>query len=342
MKNFLFSMATTVAMAFASCDKNSESLLPVTDEMNGSHVRITLTDGSETRVSSADMVAAEAWEKSLSSLSIFTFDNTGRLIVRRDFTASELTAKSAIFALPKSAADTECSFYAVANFDASSAKTEVALMALVENAAAAYNGTFAEVSTKALRLGGFVMSGMKTQAVGAVNSMTNVGITLKRTVAKVALQTSVDASFAQKYGGTLTINSVKLSKAASQSLVVTGATSATGAMNFTHTQVPAMQSGEYRSLFYCYENGVLSDGERVLLEIHATYDLDGNDATTDDRSEVIYPIELTGQDNAGQLLRNGYYRIAANITGLTGLDCPVSVTVAEWESPITQTVELGD
>ena len=43
------------------------------------------------------------------------------------------------------------------------------------------------------------MSGMKSQTVGAVNSTTNVGITLKRTVAKVALQTTIDPSFADKY-----------------------------------------------------------------------------------------------------------------------------------------------
>ena len=262
------------------------------------------------------------------------------LIVRRDFTASELAAKSATFSLPKSAAGTSCSFYAVANFDASSAKTQAALTALVENAATAYNGTFAEVSSKALRPGGFVMSGMKTQTVGAVNSTTNVGITLKRTVAKVALQTTVDASFAQKYGGTITINSVTLSKAASQSLVVAGAAPSTGAMTFTHTQTPAAASGKYNSLFYIYENDALAAGSRVLLEIVATYDMDGDAATTDDRSEVTYSIELAGKA-AGEILRNGYYRIAANITGLVGQECAVSVSVADWETPVTQNVELG-
>ncbi len=184
------------------------------------------------------------------------------------------------------------------------------------------------------------MSGMKTQTVGAVNSTTNVGITLKRTVAKVALQTTVDASFTQKYGGTITINSVKLSKAASQSLVVAGAAHSAGAMIFTHTQTPANASGKYDSLFYIYENGALTAGNRVLLEIYATYDLDGNDATADDRSEVIYPIELTGKE-AGRISRNGYYHISANITGLVGQECAVSVSVADWETPVTQTVELG-
>ena len=272
----------------------------------------------------------------MSSLSIFVFDNADNFVIRRDLTSSELAAKSATFSLPKSLASTPCSFYAIANYDASSAKTRAALTALVEKSAADYN---AEVSTSAKRSGGFVMSGMKSQTVGAVNSTTNVGITLKRTVAKVALQTTIDPSFADKYAGTLTINSVKLSKAASQSLVVAG-TPTPGAMTFSHTQTPATASGKTNSLFYIFENGTLTAGNRILLEINATYDSDGNTSTTDDRSEVTYSVELTGKA-AGEILRNGYYRVAANITGLVGQDCAVSVTVADWETPVTQNVELG-
>ncbi|UEA87805.1 FimB/Mfa2 family fimbrial subunit [Alistipes senegalensis] len=275
----------------------------------------------------------------MSSLSIFVFDNADNFVIRRDLTSSELVAKSATFSLPKSAAGTECSFYAVANYDASSAKTRAALTALVENSAAAYNGTFAEVSTAAKRSGGFVMSGSVTKTVGAENTTTNIGITLKRTVAKVALQTTIDPFFSQKYGGSLTVNSVKLSKAASQSLVVAG-TPMPGTMTFSHTQTPAAASGKYNALFYCFENGALTAGNRVLLEINATYDLDGNASTTDDRSEVTYSVELTGKA-AGEILRNGYYRVSANITGLVGQDCVVSVTVADWETPVTQNVELG-
>ena len=275
----------------------------------------------------------------MSSLSIFVFDNADNFVIRRDLTSSELAAKSATFSLPKSLASTLCSFYAIANYDASSAKTRAALTALVEKSAADYNGTFAEVSSAAKRSGGFVMSGSVTKTVGAVNTTTSVGITLKRTVAKVAVQTTVDPSFANKYSGTLTINSVKLSKAASQSLVVAG-TPTPGAMTFSHTQTPASASGKMNSLFYIFENEALAESSRVLLEIEATYDLDGEDTTTDDRSEVTYSIELTGKA-AGEILRNGYYRIAANITGLVGQDCAVTVTVTDWETPVTQNVELG-
>ena len=111
-------------------------------------------------------------------------------------------------------------------------------------------------------------------------------------------------------------------------------------MTFSHTQTPATASGKCNALFYCFENGALPAGNRVLLEINATYDSDGNTSTTDDRSEVTYSVELTGKA-AGEILRNGYYRVAANITGLVGQECAVSVTVADWETPVTQNVELG-
>ena len=341
MKRIFFAATALFAVLFASCDKETETITPMHPATAvGAQVTISLSGADpDTRAFFDTTAAAESWEKSLSTLSVFAFDNGGALIIRRDFTPAELSARSATFSLPKSAAGTECSFYAVANYDASSAKTRAALTALVENSAAAYNGTFAEVSTSAKRSGGFVMSGSATKTVGAVNTTTNIGITLKRTVAKIAFQAAVDPSFADKYSGSLTVNSVKLSKAASQSIVVAG-TPTPGAMTFSHTQTPAAASGKYNALFYCFENGALAAGSRVLLEINATYDPDGNASTPDDRSEVTYSVELTGKA-AGEILRNGYYRVSANITGLVGQDCVISVTVADWETPVTQNVDLG-
>lgn len=341
MKKLILAATAIVAALFASCDKEPEMLNPTTPgAVDGAQVTLTLSGADEQTRAFFDTTAkAEAWESSLSSLSVFAFDKAGTLILRRDFTSSELTAKSATFALPKSTAGTECSFYAVANYDASAAKTKAALTSMLEKSAGDYNGTFAEVSSKAKRSGGFVMSGSATKTVGAVNTTTDIAITIKRTVAKVALQTTIDPTFSEKYGGTLTINSVKLSKAASQSLVIAG-TPTPGAMTYTHTQTPASASGKMNNLFYIFENAALTAGNRVLLEINATYDLDGSDATTDDRSEVVYSVELTGK-SAGDILRNGYYRVTANISGLVGQDCEVSITVADWETPVTQNVDLG-
>ena len=133
----------------------------------------------------------------MSSLSIFVFDNADNFVIRRDLTSSELAAKSATFSLPKSLASTPCSFYAIANYDASSAKTRAALTALVEKSAADYNGTFAEVSAAAKRSGGFLMSGSATKPVTA-GASTAVAITLKRDVAKIAVQSPPSDAFASR------------------------------------------------------------------------------------------------------------------------------------------------
>ena len=97
-------------------------------------------------------------------------------------------------------------------------------------------------------------------------------------------------------------------------------------------QTPPRLPGKCNALFYCFENGALPAGSRVLLEINAiaTYDSDGGTSTTDDRSEVTYSVELTGKA-AGEILETATtVSCAANITGLVGQECAVSVTVADW------------
>ena len=338
MKKIL--IAAFAALAFFSCDKEEPMIKKDMDyTADGAAVTMTFTAESSTRAFFAEDATAEAWEKSLSSLTVYVFNSKGDLIVQRDFTASELSAKSATFALPHATANTTCDFYAVANMSLSSIGTKSALLAKLETAAADYNGTFDEVSTKAKRSRGFVMTAGTSKAI-ADGSTTSVALTLKRTVAKVAVLTSIDASFAGKYSGTLTVTETKLLRAASQTPIIAPATPTPGAMSYTHVQTPMTASGKYRNMFYIFENGPFAEASRVALEITATYDADGNAATTADRMEVVYTVPLTGKAE-GEIVRNGYYRIAANITGLVGQDCQVAVTVAEWESPVTQSVDLG-
>ncbi len=303
------------------------------DPAGGSVVTLTLADETTTRAASA---TAEKWENSLSLLTIFAFDESDNLLVKRNFNTTELGEKSASFALPKSTAGTDCSFYAVANIYASGINSKDALIAMLENSAASYNGTYAEVTGGAMREGGFVMSGSTTKEIGAVNTATKVAITIKRTVAKVALELSTSDSFKASYPtATLTFKSASISKAASQTPVISSALS-TGAMTYTHTQSNATPN----YLFYIYENGDLASGSRVMLEVVTTFDADGNAETTADQSEVVYSIELSG-DGAGAISRNGFYNVVATINGLVGQDCEVTISVADWETPVTQNVNLG-
>lgn len=336
MKN-LFLAAIAALGLLASCAKDENVIL---ETSKGASVTVSFMEDAEpTRAFFGETATAESWEKSLSSLCVYVFNAKGDLITERSFTASELSAKSATFALPHATAGTTCDFYAVANITLSGVATKSALLAKLETAAAEYNGTFAEVSTKAKRGGGFVMSAGLSKAV-AEGSTTSVALSLKRTVAKIAVQTSIDPTFAAKYSGTLTVTNAKIVRAASQSPIIAPATPTPGAMTFTHTQVAAAASGKYQNLFYIFENGVLPEASRVMLEITATYDADGNASTTADRMEVVYTVPLSGKAG-GAIARNGYYRIAANLTGLVGQDCQVAVSVAEWEGPVTQNVELG-
>lgn len=339
MKKILF--VAMAALALYSCNKDAETMPPNSQPapVDGAVVSMSFTDEYPTRAFFAEASTAEAWEQSLSSLAVYVFNAKGDLIVLRNFTASELTAKSATFALPNATAGTTCDFYAVANLSLTGIATKSALLAKLETAAADYNGTFAEVSTKAKRSEGFVMTAGVSKAI-AVGVTTSIALTLKRTVAKVAVLTSIDASFAGKYSGTLTVTSAKLLRAASQTPIIAPATPTPGVMSYTHMQTPMTASGKYRNIFYIFENGALAENNRVALEITAIYDADGNASTTANRMEVVYTVPLTGKAG-GEIFRNGYYRIAANITGLVGQDCQVAVTVAEWESPVTQSVDLG-
>ena len=99
--------------------------------MNGNAiaaVTMTFTAESSTRAFFAEDATAEAWEKSLSALTVYVFNSKGDLVVQRDFTVSELTAKSATFALPHATANTTCDFYAVANMSLSGIGTKSALL----------------------------------------------------------------------------------------------------------------------------------------------------------------------------------------------------------------------
>ena len=266
-----------------------------------------------TRAFFGSTAAAETWEKTLNTVTIFVIDPSGDLLVKRSFSAAELSAKKAIFALPDAVPGTVCEFYAVANLDVADVGDKTTLMALLERDAASYNGTFAEVSAKAKRTGGFVMSGSASKAVAAAGSSTDVAITLKRTVAKVAIQVTPSPQFGSLYPR---------------------------AFNFSTTQASDAASGKYRNLFYLYESPARNVGSRVKATIDATYDMDGDFSTVAGQSSMTYEVELDGA-SGGEIRRNGYYRVDITINGLSGHDASLTVTPAEWESPVTQTVELG-
>ena len=178
-----------------------------------------------------------------------------------------------------------------------------------------------------------------TEAVAAAGATTDVAITLKRTVAKVAVQITPSPQFGSLYQGVVRVNSITLSNGATQTLLF-HTTYNPGFFNFSTTQQSDFSSGTYRNLFYLYECPARNVGSRIKATIDATYDRDGDFSTAAGQSSMTYEVELDGAAG-GEIRRNGYYRVDVTINGLTGQDATLTITPAEWESPVTQTVELG-
>ena len=328
MKNLFLAAAAALGL-LVSCNKEDNEIY---ETSKGAVATVSFTDEEPaTRAFFGSTAAAETWEKALNTVTIFVIDPSGDLLAKRSF--------SATFALPNAVPGTVCEFYAVANLDMAQVNSSDVLTAMLEQDAASYNGTFAEVSAKAKRTGGFVMSGSASKAVAAAGSSTDVAITLKRTVAKVAVQGTPSPQFGSLYQGAVRINSITLSNSATQTPVFPTKTDP-GAFNFSTTQASDAASGKYRNLFYLYESPARNVGSRVKATIHATYDMDGDFSTAAGQSSMTYEVELNGA-SGGEIRRNGYYRVDITINGLSGHDASLTITPAEWESPVTQTVELG-
>ena len=332
MKHLFLAAAAALGL-LVSCNKEETDIYATS---KGAVATVSFTDGEPaTRSATAE---AETWEKTLNTVTMFVFDPSGDLMVKRSFSATELSAKKATFALPDAVPGNVYEFYAVANLDVANVGDKTTLTALLERDAASYNGTFAEVSTKAIRTGGFVMSGMATETIAA-GSTTDVAITLKRTVAKVAVQVTPSPRFGSLYQGAVRINSITLSNGATQTPVFHSDYNP-GAFNFSATQASDAASGKYRNLFYLYESPARNVGSRVKATIHTTYDMDGNFSTAAGQSSMTYEVELDGA-SGGEIRRNSCYRVDITINGLSGHDASLTITPAEWELPVTQTVELG-
>lgn len=79
-------------------------------------------------------------------------------------------------------------FYVVANSDNPEKVADLTeLRSTTESEAASYNGTFDEVTTKAVRSGGFTMTGSATKAIAQAGQTTDVQIGIERLVAKIAV-----------------------------------------------------------------------------------------------------------------------------------------------------------
>lgn len=355
MKQFIIRLAAMAAMtaAIVACDK--ENLDPAPDNgRNESIVELTLKNESAAdRTRAFGAGTTEAWEKSISSAVLIVYNASGTQILRRVLTAAEVNGSTTTpikFVLPGVSADASCDFYVVINRNiADNITTKAKLLEELESDIASYNGTYANVTTKAMRSGGFVMTGATTAKIAA--GTTSVTMTVKRVVAKVEIQTTMTDAFRSKYGnGCIEIKKITLSKGAEKSYLIdqTANKYATVSSSFTSAQdaycdktgASKTNAYKYNNLFYINEKAAAATGSRIKVVLNAVYDADGNLSTTTDQLAVTYETELTGA-TGGKIARNGSYKVNAKLDGLTGQDVTLAVTVANWDALSTQDVNLG-
>lgn len=334
MKKLLTNSATLIILLLtSSCTKSPSPTVAVSAENT---VTISFANSNfATKAFFDDVTISSPWEKTITSLSIYVVDNAGKFVIQRNFAPEELPTLKADFAIPASMVGNSYTFYAIANNPAT-VMNKAELDALQDNNINLYNGAFADVTSRNIRPNGFVMSGNTTAAIQPTN--TPISIELNRTVSKIAIQAATTTAFEQRYVGAIFINDVNITASAASAKIVNDGTF--GNYIAELHQVPNIQGKNIQSLFYLYPNGARAVGSRTTLKLVGVYDADKNPATTADQLPLEYKIELDGV-STGALLRNGYYRVAININGVTGSDISVTITLNDWLAPITQTVEIG-
>ena len=354
MKHLFFKSAALAAMmaTLAACDKTTLTDDPV-PEGKDAVVELKFVSPEGSRAFGAG--TTETWEKEVKTATVIAYNAAGAQLLRRDdLTAAQIngsTTTPVSMVLPNVNVNDAVDFYVIINrtIDAT-VTTKAGLLALLESDIASYNGTYANVTTKASRTAGFVMAG--TQNVKIVSGVTPVTITVKRIVAKLEVQCTMTAAFRSKYGnGCVQIKKVTLSKGAEKSYLIDQTTAKYAAVSSSFTsaqdsycdQTGASKPNQYKynNLFYINEKAAANAGSRVKLVIEAVYDADGNLTTTADQVPVSYETELTGT-TGGKIVRNGSYMVNAKIDGLTGQDVTLAITVANWDTLSSQDVNLGE
>lgn len=324
--------------ASVSCAKRE---IPAPVPKDGNRVTLSfISRPNDTKTFFDDKATTELWEQNIRTLQAMVFDGMGKLIVRHDFSSEEITARKATFELPASVAQTACSFYAIANRSLSGIDSKAGLLAEVEEACDEYNGPFEVVTSMAARQGGFVMTGFCTQTIAAGRT-TEAFIVLERTVAKVAIRTSLSPDFSEHFPGSLRILSARIEGTASQTPLIRTTESSAENADFSFEQGSFSGNETFDNLFYVFETPPSATGTIAYVVLKGIYDLDGDVETTADRYPVDYRIPISGMGESNSIARNGYYRIAVTLSDLSGEPADIVVSVCPWQTPEVQNYGLG-
>ncbi len=334
-------MAVAASALCASCSKDAEVAEPQTPPITTSKaVKINLSNSTATRAFFDPSAAAESWEKKINSAMIVVerySDPSGDAdeIIHKTLTASDIANGSTTIELKGANVDDVIGVGIVVNIDL---PDDVHAMSVYSDVLknydeSAYNGTFQEVYNRAKRTEGFPMYGIGLAPVEDRDNIV-IPVLIERSVAKIAVETTLSDNFKSSYAGDLRVDSFKIRTADFYDNNYENGQ--------THTQVPNKSGDKFQNLFY------MAHSYHNECTLQATYDRDGDFTTTDDQTPVSYQFSICSDYGGEKEMRaNHYYRVNLKINTLdedavgseSSLD--VSVSVADWVSVEDQNVDIG-
>lgn len=311
--------------------------LDLPDEIDEAQVTLTI-ENAVTR--SFNTTTAEAWEKKVNTATIYTYQaSTGKLIYAYPLKSTEITAlnnassSTISFLLPVTGSQ-NYNFYLVANTTPSaSVSTESSLLTSIEQDIALYNGTYDNITTKALRTNGFVMTGNAQGILLSNGGNSMINITLRRIVAKMGIEINISALLTL---GTSVVTDVSLTQCAAVSNLFPLVTANPAGTVITLTQTAkqdATNNRKFRAFFYVYENNASSvSTNQVKLTFKVVNTLLVSTTYT-------YSVYITGDSN-GKIIRNRGYYIVANVNKLINILFSVQPASSSWGVLKEQAYEL--
>ena len=186
MKKNLILLVTSATLAMTACNETTHILHRSEETPRTTYGDIRLSFAAPAATRTPESGHTEVWEKEVNEATVFVFDAAGEIKLRRSLPAAEITAASTTpisLVVPDATPGENYDFIIVANRPvASSVTTKESLLHETETDILSYNGPHAEVSTHALRPGGFAMTGHANAKINEGRS--NVKITLLRLVGK--------------------------------------------------------------------------------------------------------------------------------------------------------------
>ncbi|MFR9611504.1 MAG: hypothetical protein SNI87_07105 [Rikenellaceae bacterium] len=335
MRRYIYIIAMMVVVAITSCTKdlepedNSTPSIDKEETLVSKSRMITISlsspSGIETRAFFDDSAALESWEGEIRSASLFiykageSYDYT--FVARKDLTDQQLSDMRLTFAVDDVEDGDILMVAGVANNDIPQGVTSIddLVTYAYDGEITEYNGSFLGMCSGSLREDGFELLGESDYVVAGESAFSTFNVLFQPIVSKVAMQLTVADDFNDRYPGDIRVNSVTASNVYLQ--VPFFGTPEYCAI----VQEPNIDNGVYQNLFYLYPYSA------PIFVVDATYDLDGDFATTDDQTPMSYNVRLTNDSgNEESIAGSTYYRISGTIVGLSGAGVVLQLSVSDW------------